>query len=88
MDYVIESRQKCMELLKDLRYNKYTQPVLRIVAPNFNFDTYKNTIDKANEKDVLDDFDDSMSLDSLYISNSSTDEVPVKVIKRHSKSKK
>lgn len=41
MDYLINSRQKSVELLKDIRYNKYTQPILKIVAPKYDFDTYK-----------------------------------------------
>lgn len=64
MDYLINSRQKCMEMLKDLKYNKYTQPILKIVAPNFNFDTYKKVVTKSNHFDNLDNFDNSNNSDN------------------------
>jgi hypothetical protein len=49
MDFVINARQKCMEILKDLRYDKYIKKVLAIVAPNFDFSTYKNIVNDNNE---------------------------------------
>ena len=46
MDFLISTRQKCMELLKEIRYNKYTQSILKIVAPKYDFNTYNNNINK------------------------------------------
>jgi len=45
MDFLITTRQKCMELLKDIKYNKYTQQILKVVAPKYDFDTYKKSVD-------------------------------------------
>ena len=51
MDFVINARQKCMEILKDLRYDKYIKKVLAIVAPNFDFSTYKNVLSYTDDED-------------------------------------
>ena len=90
MDFVINARQKCMELLKDLKYDKYTQQVLKIVAPNFDFSTYKSGVSESAENTNLDNgsnhsnlnkfngFSDSESSSNNYANtattNSSSDE--------------
>ena len=45
MDFLIETRQKCMELSKDIRYDKFTKPILSVVASEYDFDTYKKIVD-------------------------------------------
>ena len=56
MDFLIETRQKCMELSKDIRYDKFTKPILSVVASEYDFDTYKKIVDIESAT-----FDDSSS---------------------------
>ncbi len=77
MDYLVDIRQKCAEILNDIKYNKLIKPILREVAPCFQFNDYlkngtknwKLVSDKNNEhpNNNLDD---------------STDEVPKKINKK------
>lgn len=50
---VMNLRQGCANLLKDLKYDKFTVPILKIVAPSFNFDTYKVPIDVSDSKTLV-----------------------------------
>lgn len=52
MDYMMDMRQKCAELLRDLKYEKFIHPVLRVVAPNFHFETYKRSIEIKNKQET------------------------------------
>ncbi len=73
MDYVLNARQKCMELKKDLKYDKYTQQILKIVAPSFDFDTYKISIDSKDkeEKNIILSSSSDSDASSLHYSLSS-----------------
>lgn len=53
MDFVLNARQKCMELLKDIRYNKFTQPILKVVAPKYDFDTYQKAIEEKSKQEKV-----------------------------------
>ena len=72
MDFLIATRQKCMELLKDIRYNKYTQQILKVVAPKYDFDTYKKSVDLKKEKT------DKVKINKKVIDDDSDDEILVK----------
>lgn len=43
MDYLIEIRQQCANILNDIKYNKLIRPILREVAPCFQFNDYFKT---------------------------------------------
>lgn len=60
-------RQKSIEILRDIDHNKYTQQILRVVAPNFDFDTYKKPIEK----------------DSYFESNTNSDKKISPIKKKH-----
>lgn len=51
MDYLIDIRQKCAEIMNDIKYNKLNRPILRHVAPAFQFNNYLKT-DTKNWKQL------------------------------------
>jgi hypothetical protein len=63
MDFLISTRQHCVQLLKDIKYNKYTQQILKVVAPKYDFDTYTKSVDfkkeEKQDKILVEQSDDS-----------------------------
>lgn len=50
---LMEFRQKCVELKRDININKFTKPILKHIAPNFHFDKLKfldDEIDSSSEE--------------------------------------
>jgi hypothetical protein len=46
MDNIINLRQKCVELMKEIKYRHFEKSVLKLVAPSFKFDTSIHSVRK------------------------------------------
>ena len=46
MNKVMEMRQSCIELMKDIRYGRLEKPLLRSVAPSFQFNDFMKNCEK------------------------------------------